>query len=60
MRYRCGLCMVSPSADGFEGDRETVRQHIEDHNVLDVELYLTQVSGEQMTLTTATKEETDE
>jgi hypothetical protein len=48
-RYRCGLCDISPSRDPFTGDKATVREHIEAHNVLDVSLYLTR-NTEQATL----------
>jgi len=56
MRFRCGLCMVSPSSDGFESDRETVRKHLHDHNIPEesIETYLSPVRGEQSTLITAT------
>lgn len=48
-RFECGLCAISPSADRFTGDRETVREHIENHNVIDASVYLTR-TGKQGTL----------
>lgn len=54
MKFRCGLCMVSPSRSPFTGDRETVRTHLLDgHGIPEdsLETYLGQAT-EQTTLTT--------
>lgn len=56
MSFRCGLCMVSPSRDGFEGSREDVVAHLRNHGEHGVreesiETYLCKIRGEQATLT---------
>jgi hypothetical protein len=48
-RFECGLCAISPSQDRFTGDRETVYEHIEGHNVADPSDYLSPTT-EQATL----------
>ena len=41
--------MISPSAEPFVGDRETVVEHIREHGSTDINLWLTEAT-EQTTL----------
>lgn len=52
MTWVCGLCMVSPSADGFEGTRDEVAAHLREHGIPEdrFETYRVQQTGEQATL----------
>ncbi|NLV08821.1 MULTISPECIES: hypothetical protein [Halomicrobium] len=57
-RYRCGLCMVSPSRSPVEMDRDAIREHLaEYHNLSEgrIETYLSPVTGQQKTLLAATE-----
>jgi len=40
MRYKCGLCEISPSKDTYYGSRDEVVAHIEAHNSMDIDLWL--------------------
>jgi len=49
MKYKCGLCMISPSSNGYSGDKSDVITHIEDHGSEDIDLWLCKAT-EQTTL----------
>jgi len=40
MKYKCGLCAISPGSEPPVGEREYIVSHLNDHGVLDIELYL--------------------
>ena len=40
MKYKCGLCAISPGSESPVGSREEIVQHIKDHGTDDIDLYL--------------------